>query len=63
MIFGINRYSIKSSQMPLLIPVLLSVSIIPTGSVFATGFVDGIKVKPYTCRQERPFTVWLINTI
>lgn len=47
MIFGINRYSIKSSQMPLLIPVLLSVSIIPTGSVFATGFVDRIKVKPY----------------
>lgn len=47
MIFGISRYSIKSSQMHLLLPVLLSVSIMPVGSVFATGFVGEVEVKPY----------------
>lgn len=47
MIFGIKHDSIKSSQMRLLLPILLSVSIMPIGSVFATEFVNGMEVKPY----------------
>lgn len=47
MIFGIKHDSIKSSQIRLLLPALLSVSIMPIGSVFATEFVDGMEVKPY----------------
>ncbi|MDV5227143.1 inverse autotransporter beta domain-containing protein [Providencia rettgeri] len=47
MIFGINHDSIKSSQMRLLLPVLLSVSIMPVNSVFATEFVNEVEVKPY----------------
>ncbi|WP_140186617.1 inverse autotransporter beta domain-containing protein [Providencia stuartii] len=50
MIFGINYDSIKSSQMRLLFSVLLSVSIMPIDSVFATEFVNGMEVKPY-CLQ------------
>lgn len=47
MIFDIHHYRIKSSQMRLLLPVLLSVSIMPVSSVFATEFVNGVEVKPY----------------
>ncbi|EMI5492987.1 inverse autotransporter beta domain-containing protein [Providencia stuartii] len=50
MTFGINYYSLKSSQVHLLLPMLLLVSIIPTNSVFAAKFVDGVEVKSYALR-------------
>ncbi|WBA56727.1 inverse autotransporter beta domain-containing protein [Providencia sp. 21OH12SH02B-Prov] len=50
MIFGINHHSIKSSQRHLLLPVLLSVSIMPAATVFATDFVGEVEVKPYYLR-------------
>jgi hypothetical protein len=40
MFFGINRYSIKSFRMRLLLSILLPASIMPVGSVFATGLAD-----------------------